>query len=41
MGAALLGARVGEEVCWISADGPETAKVERLLYQPESAGSAR
>ena len=41
MGAALLGARVGDEVCWVSTDGPEAAKVERLLYQPEAAGSAR
>jgi regulator of nucleoside diphosphate kinase len=41
MGAALLGARVGEEVCWVSTDGPEAARVERVLYQPEAAGSAR
>ena len=41
MGTALLGARVGEEVCWVSADGPETATVRRLLYQPEADGSAR
>jgi regulator of nucleoside diphosphate kinase len=41
MGTALLGARVGDEVCWVSGDGPETARVERLLYQPEAAGSAR
>jgi regulator of nucleoside diphosphate kinase len=41
MGAALLGARVGDEVCWTSADGPEAARVERLIYQPEAAGSAR
>jgi len=40
-GMALLGARVGDEVCWVAADGPETARVERLLYQPEAAGSAR
>ena len=39
MGMALLGARVGDEVCWISANGPEVATVERLVYQPESAGS--
>ena len=38
MGPALLGARVGEEVCWISSDGPEVAKVQRLLYQPEADG---
>ena len=41
MGAAMLGARVGDEVCWFSTDGPQSAKVERLLYQPEAAGSAR
>jgi regulator of nucleoside diphosphate kinase len=38
MGVALFGARVGDEVCWTSSDGPEAATVERLLYQPESAG---
>src|SRR5687767_7997128 len=41
MGTALLGARVGEEVCWVSSDGPEVATVERLIYQPEADGSAR
>ena len=41
MGAALLGARVGDEVCWISTDGPEVATVQRLLYQPEAAGNER
>jgi regulator of nucleoside diphosphate kinase len=41
MGTALLGARVGEAVCWVSGDGPETVRVEGLLYQPEAAGSAR
>ena len=40
MGTALLGARVGEEVAWISSDGPEVARVERLLYQPEADGGA-
>lgn len=38
MGMALLGARVGEEVCWLCTDGPKAAAVERLIYQPESAG---
>ena len=41
LGTALLGARVGEEVCWISTDGPEVATVQKLLYQPEADGSAR
>jgi regulator of nucleoside diphosphate kinase len=38
MGMALLGARVGEDVCWDSVDGPQVATVTRLLYQPEAAG---
>ena len=38
MGMALYGAKVGEEVRWISAAGPQVATVEKLLYQPESAG---
>ena len=37
MGHALLGARVGEEVCWLTPDGPEVATVRRLHYQPEAA----
>jgi hypothetical protein len=41
MGMALYGARVGEEVCWMSAKGPEVATVQRLIYQPESAGDGR
>ena len=36
MGMSLLGARVGEEVCWMSSDGPELATVLRLIYQPEA-----
>ncbi len=35
MGTALLGARVGEEVAWISSSGPEAATIRRLIYQPE------
>jgi regulator of nucleoside diphosphate kinase len=38
MGAALLGARVGETVCWPGPDHPGVATVRRLLYQPESDG---
>lgn len=38
MGSALFGARVGEEVCWHSANGPEVATIELLIYQPELAG---
>jgi regulator of nucleoside diphosphate kinase len=37
MGMALLGARVGDDISWHSSDGPEVAKVLRLLYQPEAA----
>jgi regulator of nucleoside diphosphate kinase len=38
MGMALFGARVGQEVCWISSAGPEVGTVRRILYQPEAAG---
>lgn len=38
MGMAVLGARVGEEVCWSSNAGPEVGRISRLLYQPEAAG---
>jgi regulator of nucleoside diphosphate kinase len=37
MGAALLGARVGDEVFWDSSDGPVVARVVRIHYQPEAA----
>ena len=36
-GMALLGARVGEEVCWMSTAGPQVATVRRLFHQPETA----
>lgn len=38
MGMAVFGARVGDEVSWISSDGPRAAKIAELIYQPESAG---
>ncbi|WP_218563906.1 nucleoside diphosphate kinase regulator [Marinospirillum perlucidum] len=39
LGAALLGARVGQEVHWQLPNGKDAAlKVEELLYQPEAAG---
>jgi regulator of nucleoside diphosphate kinase len=41
MGAALLGAHVGDEVCWDSADGPQVARITGLLFQPEAAARAR
>jgi regulator of nucleoside diphosphate kinase len=37
IGIALLGARVGDIVYWNGANGPASAKVLRLLYQPEAA----
>ena len=41
MGMAVFGSRVGDDVSWISASGPEAARIERLLYQPEAAGDQR
>jgi regulator of nucleoside diphosphate kinase len=38
MGMALLGARVGENVAWVSWAGPAAGTVRRILYQPEAAG---
>jgi regulator of nucleoside diphosphate kinase len=38
MGMALLGARPGDTVNWISAAGPGSTTVIAILYQPESAG---
>lgn len=38
MGQALLGARVGDEVTWMTSIGWELATVEGLLHQPEAAG---
>jgi regulator of nucleoside diphosphate kinase len=38
MGMAVLGAYVGDDVAWASADGPVVARIERLLYQPEAHG---
>jgi len=38
MGMVLYGAKVGEEVCWMSAAGAHVATVTKLLYQPEAAG---
>jgi regulator of nucleoside diphosphate kinase len=37
-GVALFGARVGDEVCWLTPDGPAAATIRRLIYQPEAAG---
>jgi hypothetical protein len=38
MGMAVYGARVGDEVCWMSPAGPEVATITELFYQPEAAG---
>jgi regulator of nucleoside diphosphate kinase len=38
MGMVLYGAKVGEEVRWMSASKTQVATVKRLLYQPESTG---
>lgn len=39
LGAALLGARVGQEVHWQLPNGKDAAlKVEEILHQPEAAG---
>ena len=38
MGMALFGARVGDQVCWVSAAGPEVGRVRQIFYQPEAAG---
>jgi regulator of nucleoside diphosphate kinase len=38
LGIALLGAKVGRVVRFDAPAGPRRLKVERILYQPESAG---
>ena len=38
LGAALLGARIGDEARWIGPRGPRRVLVEALEYQPEQAG---
>ena len=39
IGAALLGARVGDAVCWQGTGGaPITARIEGVPFQPEAAG---
>jgi regulator of nucleoside diphosphate kinase len=40
-GMALIGARVGEEVCWASATGPTVGKVTRVIRQPEAERRVR
>ena len=37
MGTALLGARVGDVVSVVGAQGPRAIKVQSVLYQPEAA----
>jgi regulator of nucleoside diphosphate kinase len=41
MGTVLLGARVGDDVCWDSADGPQVARITGILFQLEAAARAR
>lgn len=38
MGLALLGAREGDLVEWLTPRGTRRARVERVVYQPEAAG---
>lgn len=38
IGAALLGAHVGEEVTWPTPKGTRRARIQRIAYQPEAAG---
>lgn len=38
LGAALLGARVGQVVRFDTPGGPRRLRIERILYQPEAAG---
>lgn len=38
LGAALLGAREGDDVSWETPDGERTVVVEAILYQPEAKG---
>jgi regulator of nucleoside diphosphate kinase len=38
LGAAILGARVGDVVEWQSRRGPRRLRIERILFQPEAAG---
>lgn len=38
LGAALLGARLGERIAWQVPGGEKRMQVERIPYQPEAAG---
>jgi len=38
LGAAILGARVGDVVEWQSRRGPRRLRIDRILFQPEAAG---
>jgi hypothetical protein len=39
LGAALLGARVGDVVEWQTRRGLRRLRIKRILFQPESAGA--
>lgn len=38
LGLAMLGARVGDEITWTMPGGPRRLRVQRIHFQPESAG---
>lgn len=37
LGTAILGAREGDELEWLSPSGPRYVRVEKVLFQPEAA----
>lgn len=37
-GAEIFGRRVGDTVTWLAHDGPRSATIETLTYQPERSG---
>lgn len=38
VGAAILGYQAGDDIDWMVADRPRRIHIERIVYQPESAG---
>jgi regulator of nucleoside diphosphate kinase len=38
VGAAILGYRKGDAIDWVVEDRTRHIRIDRLLYQPESAG---
>jgi regulator of nucleoside diphosphate kinase len=41
MGAAMLGRRCGDVICWSEGGEGRTARIEGVPYQPEASGDAR